>query len=272
MRCAQPPRRCTRWRACTASEHLAILIPLLRPGNAVILEQEPLNEYDPFAIAVLTLSGESLGYVPKGMTDRFRGQRVTLGVVEAVGRVKQDTPEDDPPWFLTVTAKPTLPALTIDLVPRTCWGTNLRAELPEETWDALRKLTYSRAGHVCEVCGDKGSRHPVECNERYHYDSSGLSKHVQTLVGLEALCPACHAVRHVGRSVGRGEETLVLQQLQRVNRWTRNEAVMYATFAAKRWNARSQFEWQQNWDALDELFQVRLPEGFPRYQEYEGSI
>src|SRR5688500_8134041 len=46
--------------------------------------------------------------------------------------------------------------LTVELVPRTCWFSNLRSELSQDEWDRLRRSVYERAGNRCEVCGGKG--------------------------------------------------------------------------------------------------------------------
>ena len=44
------------------------------------------------------------------------------------------------------------PKLTVELVPKTAWGGNLRQRLPKREWDRLRHLAYDQAGHRCEVC------------------------------------------------------------------------------------------------------------------------
>ena len=48
------------------------------------------------------------------------------------------------------------PKLTIELVPSTAWGENLRKILKKEHWDILRKASYKRARYRCECCGGKG--------------------------------------------------------------------------------------------------------------------
>ncbi len=64
--------------------------------------------------------------------------------------------------------------LTVELVPRTCWFSNLRSELSKEEWDRLRRPVFERAGNRCEVCGGKGTQHPVECHEVWEYDDERL--------------------------------------------------------------------------------------------------
>lgn len=136
--------------------------------------------------------------------------------------------------------------LLIELVPSTSWGDNLRSRLPRETWDRLRKETYQRAGHVCEICGgtglDQGSEWPVECHEIWEYNDE---TQVQKLTGLIALCPICHKVKHASRTISleRWGHIRVHQHLKTVNGWTDNEASQHIDEAFRIWGARSQKPW-----------------------------
>ncbi|NBR00667.1 MAG: HNH endonuclease [Actinobacteria bacterium] len=139
-------------------------------------------------------------------------------------------------------------ALTLDLVPSSTWYDNLRSRLRPSEWDRLRKATYAAAGNKCEVCGGNGRRHPVECHERWTYDEDAR---VQRLVGLVALCPACHEVKHFGRaqSVGRGAPALA--HLMRVNRWTEDQALDHIEDSFRVWQRRSAIEWTLDLSWLD---------------------
>ena len=76
--------------------------------------------------------------------------------------------------------------LTIELVPQSSWGNNLRSEanLSKGQWDKLRKESYRKANYKCEICGEKGPKWPVECHEIWHYDDekhtreAGSSSHI----------------------------------------------------------------------------------------------
>jgi len=85
----------------------------------------------------------------------------------------------------------------VELVPRGCWGRNLRSLLAEEDWEKVRRRTARAARNECEVCGGRGDQWPVEVHERWHYDDE---THIQRLVGLIALCPACHQLKHWGHT------------------------------------------------------------------------
>lgn len=57
--------------------------------QAVMLEKEPDNAYDPSATAIKTLSGASLGYVPRDLTSHFPHE-VTFGHIHHVGQVPEN--------------------------------------------------------------------------------------------------------------------------------------------------------------------------------------
>jgi hypothetical protein len=130
--------------------------------------------------------------------------------------------------------------LTVELVPSTCWFSNLRSELSKDEWDRLRRPVLERAGRRCEVCGGSGAQHPVECHEVWEYDAKS---HVQRLVGLVALCPACHEAKHMGyaSSVGRGGQARA--HLARVNGWSVDDVELYLEMQFEQWSRRSQHEW-----------------------------
>jgi hypothetical protein len=104
--------------------------------------------------------------------------------------------------------------LTIELVPAGSWFSNLRTMVSRKEWDRLRKKVYEAAGNLCEICGGKGRRHPVECHERWSYDDD---RGIQKLEGLIALCPMCHMVKHYGLAQIRGNEDWAFRHLCKVN-------------------------------------------------------
>jgi hypothetical protein len=128
------------------------------------------------------------------------------------------------------------PRLTIELVPRTCWFSNVRDRVSREDWDRIRKQVYERAGHRCEVCGGRGSKHPVECHEVWEYDET---TGVQRLVRMVALCPACHEVKHVGLANIKGRGEIAAAHLAEVNGWTPQVAAVYIDQAFDVWIERS---------------------------------
>ncbi len=141
------------------------------------------------------------------------------------------------------------PKLTIELVPGTAWFSNLRSILPRRDWDSLRRPVYRFAGYRCEVCEGRGKRHPVEAHEVWMYDDKS---HVQRLVRLIALCPACHEVKHIGLAGVRGRRREATAHLRAVNGWSNRKAAAYVRGAFRDWTERTKHEWaiEVDWDAL----------------------
>jgi len=130
--------------------------------------------------------------------------------------------------------------LTIELVPQTCWYSNVRSNISKQEWDKLRHYTYKQAGHRCKICGRVGRQHPVECHEIWHYDDSW---HIQKLIGLVALCPSCHEVKHVGYANTQGRGDIAIAHLAYVNVWSITEAMEYVEQCFEIWQERSRYEW-----------------------------
>lgn len=141
--------------------------------------------------------------------------------------------------------------LTIELVPQTCWFSNVRDHVSSATWDKLRRHTYRQAGYRCEICGGKGEKHPVECHEIWHYDDAAKQ---QTLVGLIALCPSCHQVKHIGLATIKGKRQEATQHLANVNHWSQEETEQYIDLAFQVWQERSLSEWTFDLSWLQENF------------------
>jgi hypothetical protein len=140
--------------------------------------------------------------------------------------------------------------LTVELVPSTCWFSNLRSELSQQDWDRLRHATYERAGQRCEVCGQRGSAHPVECHEVWEYDDE---HHVQRLAGLVALCPACHESKHIGYATSIGRSSQARAHLARINGWSMDSVELYLEAEFEQWSRRSQHEWTLDLSWLEQF-------------------
>lgn len=138
--------------------------------------------------------------------------------------------------------------LTIELVPKTAWFNNLRSHLTQKEWDIIRRKCYAKAGHVCEVCGGKGPKHPVEAHEVWDFGDGTIK-----LTGLVALCPACHEVKHIGLAGLRGRGEIALRQFMRVNGVSRPVAMDYVKKAFDLYHERSKREkWETDFSYLQE--------------------
>jgi hypothetical protein len=144
-------------------------------------------------------------------------------------------------------ALPIPPRLQVELVPRSCHFSNLRSNLPAKDWNFLRQTCYEAAGHVCEVCGGRGSRHAVECHEIWHYDDDLLT---QSLTGLVALCPSCHRVKHMALAREKGWDGEAERHFCRVNKWSVGLMRSYMDAVFEVYEERSLKFWILNVDWL----------------------
>lgn len=130
--------------------------------------------------------------------------------------------------------------LEIELVPSTCWFSNLRSELSTKDWGTIKHLTFTKANYVCEICSGKGHRHPVECHEIWDYDDLN---HIQTLKGTIALCPNCHMVKHMGLQIHLGRFDKAFKHFRKINNLSVKDANDYIHNAFKIHHERSKYDW-----------------------------
>jgi len=145
----------------------------------------------------------------------------------------------------------------INLIPETCWYSNLRSILPKSKWDIVRKKTYSDNSLTCEFCRGQFSaieptkQHPVEAHELWQFDDFS---HTQTLTKVLCLCPDCHLTQHLGFANTQGLQVQVMSHYQKIAKISEEEAEQVAVAAFKKWKERSQHEWELNLTWLYENF------------------
>lgn len=154
------------------------------------------------------------------------------------------------------------PRLTIELVPKTCHFSNVRTCLSTTNWDKIRKISYENANNKCEICGDtgknQGHKHNVECHEIWNYDEETLT---QKLIGLISLCPKCHMVKHIGRSIAIGGENICYRQLAKVNKWTQTQIQNHIVESFDRHKTLSKHQWKLDISILSqEPYNIDLSE------------
>ncbi|WP_166930953.1 hypothetical protein [Asaia sp. As-1742] len=125
-------------------------------------------------------------------------------------------------------------------VPLPLWGWNLRALLERRDWDRIRRDAYASSGQCCRICGGVGAQHPVEADEIWVCDDV---KRVQSLSTVCAICPACHAVRHWGRTTMLGAQSIALEHMAHVNRLSLAACQALVDARMAEWVERSALEW-----------------------------
>lgn len=104
--------------------------------------------------------------------------------------------------------------LNFELIPDSCWYSNLRTLLSKRQWDFLREEAKEKSGYKCSICGRKGL---LEAHERWSYD---LDNGVQKLTDIIAVCKDCHSVIHIGRTQLVGDEERAENHFMKVNNAT----------------------------------------------------
>ncbi len=150
-------------------------------------------------------------------------------------------------------------SLFVDLIPRTCWFTNVRSAVVPADWGRLRHLVYQRANNHCEVCHATGR---IEAHERWDYNQK---THTQTLRRIIALCSNCHTATHFGLAQIRGVDARALLHLQKVNNWTISQAEQHVDEAFAIWEYRNKYDWALDLTILISAgYHVQIPETFQR--------
>lgn len=133
--------------------------------------------------------------------------------------------------------------LFVDLIPRSCWFTNVRSCIDAGSWQRLSRLTRQRAGHRCEVCS--GQAQPqrgvhLEAHERWEYlPQTG----VQSLRRIVTLCTWCHLVTHWGYAQVSGREALARRHYKEVSGLDDHGVNHAVAEAFALWSERSQRSW-----------------------------
>lgn len=129
--------------------------------------------------------------------------------------------------------------LFVDLVPSSCWFTNVRSCVTQRDWERLRRMVLGRAGHRCEVCArgeDRAERRWLEVHERWSYDDA---RGVQALRRLICVCTDCHTATHLGLAQINGKDSEALKHLCTVTGMSVRKATAHVDDTFALWRARS---------------------------------
>lgn len=127
--------------------------------------------------------------------------------------------------------------LFVDLVPTSCWFTNVRKCIHFTDWDRLRRFIYERANFQCECCQAKT---PLDAHERWHFDEK---RKIQKLMRIIALCKPCHEATHMGLAQIKGRGDIATQHLIKVSGMNQLEAINHIEQSFGLWRKRNLFTW-----------------------------
>jgi hypothetical protein len=117
----------------------------VKQGDAVALVKEPSNEYDSNAVKVVSLSGKLLGYVPRGVNEKFTLHHV-FGRVAYVGR---DESKLDSLIGIKVSSYPLLMSPCVSPVPAQREAM-LKEDLGPDVWSRLCSDAIKGSFGLCQ--------------------------------------------------------------------------------------------------------------------------
>jgi hypothetical protein len=150
------------------------------------------------------------------------------------------------------------PKLVIELVPESCFYSNVRSNITKRDWNRIRMECFRQANNACEICGDKSSR--LECHEIWHYDDI---HHIQTLENLIALCVNCHRAKHMVLARKMGWDKTAEFHIMRINGWDRSTLEEHLLDAFEKYEERSIHQWGLDITHLS-LYSIEVPSKLDR--------
>jgi hypothetical protein len=133
------------------------------------------------------------------------------------------------------------PKLPIELVPESCWFSNVRTLISLSRWQTLQNFYFAKTARRCAICAGRGPVWPVELHEVWSYAEDPTP--VQRLVRFEPLCPACHQVKHIGLAFINQQGPEAVKHLGFVNRWDEERCFAYIKSSFAEWERRSKLKW-----------------------------
>lgn len=148
-----------------------------------------------------------------------------------------------------------LERLSLELVPVTCWFSNVRSHVSKEYWKEITDITAREAGQLCETCGKPLSDGQRECHEVFYYNDWTTT---QKLAGFLNLCKPCHMVKHYGLARSMGNGILALDHLAAINEWPVDKAIKYVDSMISICRFRSDWLWHLDLSYLKSKFRFSV--------------
>jgi hypothetical protein len=219
----------------------------LKPLQGLAFMKEPENPYDPNAVAVHTLDGIPLGYVPKERTGAFL-HTVCFGRVQSVGQA-----EGGGMWGCSAEVQPRIPSVVVLPVPSYLTGKCHVAELlngPE--WEALKIDILKQTGGRCSLSGAA----TISVGEQWEVKKEGK---VFKLQGFRAQAPQ---VSRIAYMLDSGEN--LRKEVAVMNGWSEDDLNAYLGYVETERKSEGGEAWKLDLKVLEELG-VPVPEELTAY-------
>jgi hypothetical protein len=216
----------------------------LQPLQALAFQKEPENQYDPNAVAVHTLDGVPLGYVPKDRTGAFL-HILCFGQVHSVGQA-----DGGGMWGCSAEVQPRVPPVRVLPIPANLSGKCHVGEMLQgaEKWEAVKAEILKKSGGRCLVSGAAtsfvGEQWEVREKEK-----------VLKLQGFSALAPE---VARIAYMLDSGEN--LRKELALMNGWREEDLETYVGYVEKQRSRMSEEgEWKLDVKVLENMG-IAVPE------------
>ena len=131
--------------------------------------------------------------------------------------------------------------LETELVPETCWYTNLRSILTQKNWRMLSQAVRERSGGVCPICGMETPMEELDAHETWGYNDITHEQYLEKIVGI---CDNCHMVKHIGKTNIDGLYEVAREWHAAVNDVSVEESEKIIANDFQVWKERSQHDWR----------------------------
>lgn len=163
-----------------------------------MLVREPWCPFDPKAVAVFTVGGVSLGYIPKEFTQKHRHEWANAHIV-STGNATPDL------LGVLVSSRPTLRSMSVQTLPtkHAAKYANLASLYPPSVWREMRERAIENVDHTCEVTGITAEEAELHVLPSWRYNDA--AKQVQ----LAGWMVVCADVRKAAASIVPGTPVLI---------------------------------------------------------------
>ncbi len=161
--------------------------------------------------------------------------------------------------------------LFVDIVPKSCWFTNVRTCVTPQDWERLRRMITTRAAHRCEACGageDRTTGRRLEAHERWAFDDT---TGVQALRRLICLCSDCHLATHMGFANVTGRANEARAHLAAVTGMSTHDVGRHIATAGQLWIERSRRAWALDLAVLTNIGITLTQPAAPRGRAHQAD-
>lgn len=133
----------------------------------------------------------------------------------------------------------------LNLIPSNLWYLNLRKILGQQEWTKLSLATREKFNWECYCCNISikklKQKKFFDAHEYWFFDRE---KKVVSLKAIICVCKKCHAAIHMGYSSINNQYDSALKHLQKVNKWSFDDAKNYIEWNFEEWAKNSKINWK----------------------------